>query len=406
MTQGNHGADSLLLASQPIFDRANEIYGVELFYRNEAGLGALDVGESLATSEVVYHLSTAITRRANITKVPAFINVSTNLLLSPHFLPVSPSQVIIELVERIVPSETLIHAVQRLHDQGYRFALDDFAFSQQWDGLLSLASYIKVDISTLSPVTVEAYKKRLSHLDVKWVAERVETRAEHERYLEMGFDLFQGYFYAQPKPVYGKKIPASTLQATVLLQALCRPEPELGEIVALIQSDPELALKLTRVANNAFHRQQAPISSLYDVVTRLGFRQLTSWVAMLGLLGEAQSEHAELALTRAKACELLAKEHELNAQDAYFIGLLSTVDLLLGVTGEEFLKGIELDASTSDAILHRAGAYGHILHRVEGTERQFAMHDITLYEDNSSLLGLYHQANHHAQELLASLAPA
>ncbi|MFQ3787641.1 EAL and HDOD domain-containing protein [Halomonas sp. A29] len=401
MSQGSYGTDNLLLASQPIFDHADDVHGVELLYRNDQGLSALDIGEDIATAEVVYQLCTAISQRAGFYKAPAFINVSTELLLSPHFLPIPPAHVVIELVERIVPSPSLVQVVQRLHRQGFRFALDDFAFTPEWNSLLPFASYIKVDIQSMTLAQAKECRERYAHLNVKWIAERIEDREERDAYLALGFDLFQGYFYAKPVPVYGKKIPPSTLQATQLLKALCQAEPDSGEVIDLIQSDPELAIKLTRIANSAYYRPHAAISSIQDVVARLGFQRLSSWVALLGLLGNASSEHAELALTRAKACELLAQRNHLCAQDAYFIGLLSTAEMLLGIPGEEFLGSLELDSTTTNALLFREGAYGSILRRIEGTERFYAMHQVASHATDHQLLQLYHQAHHAAFELLS-----
>ncbi|MDR5906183.1 EAL and HDOD domain-containing protein [Franzmannia qiaohouensis] len=405
-TKPTTSANSLLLASQPIFDIHDDIYGVELLYRSDSGLGALDVGDEVATAEVVYHLNTAIMQRVSFSKVPTFINVSAALLLSPHFLPVSPDQVVIELVERVTPDQALIDAVRRLHAQGYRFALDDFNFTPEWTPLLALSSYLKVDISSLEASQVAQHKQRLSHLDLTWIAERVETREERDTYRQMGFDLFQGYYYARPVPVYGKKLPAATLYATQLLQALCQHEPSIDAVIALIQADPELAIKLTRIANSAYFNQHAPISSLRDVVARIGFQQLSSWAALFGLLSNASSAHAELALTRAKGCELLAKQEGLNGHHAYFIGLLSSAELLLGIPGEEFLTSLGLDSSTMSATLRREGAYGEVLQRIEVTEKCFAMRQWLSGNEDPRLFDLYQQAHQDALELLTTLSTA
>ena len=69
-TKPTTSANSLLLASQPIFDIHDDIYGVELLYRSDSGLGALDVGDEVATAEVVYHLNTAIMQRVSFSGYP------------------------------------------------------------------------------------------------------------------------------------------------------------------------------------------------------------------------------------------------------------------------------------------------------------------------------------------------
>lgn len=403
MTQALKEAGNLLLAAQPIFDRQDSTHGVELLYRNDLGEGALDVGENVATSELIYHLSTAVIARTNLLRVPAFINVSTELLLAQPFLPLPPDRVVIELVERITPTPTLIDAVRRLHDQGFRFALDDFAFTPEWDPLLSLMSYIKVDITSLPITTVERHRTRLDHLDVRWIAERVETREEHDAYLALGFDLFQGYFYARPAPVYGKKIPPATLQATRLLSQLMQPEPNTVEIASLIESDPQLAIKLTRIAHSAYYRCHGAIISVQGIVIRLGFYQLSSWVTLFGLLDHAHSQYAPLALTRAKACEGLAQQEQLNGQTAYFIGLLSSVGLLIGIPSDEFLADLEVEPTVREAILLRQGAYGSLLDRIEETERRHAQRQPVRNNEEERLLDLYHRAHQAAFELLSTL---
>ncbi|MCE8034471.1 EAL domain-containing protein [Billgrantia tianxiuensis] len=404
MTPATKEMGNLLLAAQPIFDRQDTAHGVELLYRNDLGKSALEVGEDIATSELIYHLNTAIIDRTELLRVPAFINVSTELLLAEPFLPLPPDRVVIELVERITPTPTLINAVRRLHGQGFRFALDDFAFTPDWDPLLSLASYIKVDITSLPLATAKQYRTRLAHLDVQWIAERVETRKEHDAYLALGFDLFQGYFYARPAPVYGKKIPPATLQAMQILSQLMQPEPDTVEIVSLIGSDPQLAIKLTRIAHSAYYPCYGTIVSIRGIVARLGFRQLSSWVTLFGLLDHVHSQYASLALTRAKACEHLAHQEQLDGQTAYFIGLLSTVDLLTGIPSNEFLADLEIDTTIREAVLLHQGSYGSLLNRIEETERRHAQRQPVRNIEEEKLSDLYYQAQHAALELLATLS--
>ncbi|MCE8022162.1 EAL domain-containing protein [Halomonas sp. MCCC 1A11036] len=403
MTPASKGVGNLLLAVQPIFDRQETTHGVELLYRNDAGESALDVGEDVATSELIYHLNTAIIDRTELLRVPAFINVSTEFLLAQPFLPLPPDRVVIELVERITPTPRVVDAVRRLHDQGFRFALDDFAFTPDWDPLLSLASYIKVDITSLSLATVKQHRTRLAHLDVQWIAERVETRNEHDACLALGFDLFQGYFYAHPAPVYGKKVPPATLQATQILNQLTRPEPDIAEISSLIGSDPQLTIKLTRIAHSAFYPCYRAIVSIQGIVIRLGFRQLFSWVTLFGLLDHTYSPYASLALTRAKACEHLAYQEQLDGQTAYFIGLLSTVDLLTGIPSDEFFADLQIDTTIRKAVLLHQGSYGSLLNRIEEAERRHAQRQPVRNTEEEKLSELYYQAQHAALELLATL---
>lgn len=403
MTSDINEADTLLLASQPILDRDEMVRGFELLYRSDTGLNALDVGENVATSEVVYNLSTAITDRCDLLEAPAFINVSSELLLSPNFLPLPPDQVVIELVERIEPTPPIIAAVRRLHRRGFRFALDDFEFTDAWEPLLEVASYIKVDISTVTLDAVKTYRQRLAHLDIHWIAERIETREEYDTFRALGFDFFQGYFFARPIPVYGKKIEPATLQAAQLLSHLTRPDPDTAEVIGLIETDPKLAIQLTRIANSARYSHYGTIESIKSVVARLGFRQLASWIMLFGLLGHAHSQYALLALTRAQLCERLACAQSLSGQAAYFMGILSAAELLIGIPNDEFMASLAIDTLTREAVINRQGEYGKILIRVEDAERLHALQQSTHTPTQQQQLALYQQAHTKAFELLAAI---
>ncbi|MCH8493078.1 MAG: hypothetical protein LAT53_07595 [Idiomarina sp.] len=121
---------SQLFASQPIYDRQNIIYAHELLYRNDSGFTAFDVGEDMATTELIYNLCTGIAEHVEHFNQPVCINVSADFLLSKAFLPINPEFVIIELVERIVPSPEIIRAVRAWVDAGFEGrsnAADEFA---------------------------------------------------------------------------------------------------------------------------------------------------------------------------------------------------------------------------------------------------------------------------------------
>lgn len=102
----------VLFASQPIYDRQGKVYAHELLYRHEHGITAFEVGDSVATSEVLFNLCTGVLDYVEHHKQPVCINVSTDFLLSGQFLPIAPEHVIIELVERLEPTAEIIEAIK------------------------------------------------------------------------------------------------------------------------------------------------------------------------------------------------------------------------------------------------------------------------------------------------------
>ncbi|PMR74114.1 EAL and HDOD domain-containing protein [Billgrantia endophytica] len=397
------GNESTLLASQPIFDRGQRIRGVELLYRNDRQQGALEVGEYRATTELLYNLCAGITQQMEHFRAPAFINVSADFLLSRAFLPVPPEKVVIELVERIEPTAEILDCIGHWHRQGFRFALDDYQFSPHWAPLLPFASIIKVDISTTSVERAMRQRATLQHLDVMWLAERIENENERDAYVEAGFDLFQGYYFARPTLIHGQKPTPSSLRSARLIGTLYQPEPDMAHISRIISNDPELSCKLVRIANSPFYQGAGTIGSIREAIARLGLDNLKRWVILLGLLETSRLEHANLVLTRAKACELLAERQHGSARQAeegYLAGLLSGTDLLLGIEPADFLQHMGVSDAIRMGVLHETGPLGTILHLVKRVERRIVLKE-ELAALNPTLLGIYQEATNAAAAIMA-----
>ena len=391
---------SRLLASQPIYDRRGDLYAVELLYRNDQGHTALDIGEERATSELLFNLCTGITDQTDHYNSPAFINVSAGFLLSRQFLPVNPERVVVELVERIDPTPEVIAAVEAWHAEGFRFALDDFEFTDNWAPLLDLASYIKVDVSQHSSEQVRAYREQLRSSNVLWLAERVEDSDTHAVYSEMGFDLFQGYFYARPSIIYGEKLSPSAIQLARLLALLFAEEPDTAEVIEGIASDPGLAMSLLRVVNSPMYRAPTELTSIRDVVLRMGFENLRRWVALIGVVNATSPETARIILTRAQLCSELANRSRrpLDPDKAFLAGLLSGVDALFRVEKEAFLRQLQLPADLSDAIKQGKGPIGKLL-SVACELEESVMMKRGLERMDARLLSLYQTTSRKVQDL-------
>lgn len=394
---------SALLASQPIFDREGAVYAVELLYRNDLQQSVDDIGDTRATSELIFNLCTGITEQTEHYHSPAFINVSGDFLLSQGFLPIDPEMVVIELVERMQPTKELVSAVKEWHRKGFRFALDDFEFTDDWAPLLEFASVIKVDVSSITPEAVAAHQARLAGLDCLWLAERVEEAATKSIYEDMGFELFQGYYYARPAMVLGEKLTPASVQLVRLLGALYKEEPQVEELVSLISADPSLALSLLKIVNSPLYKTSSEITSVKEVVLRLGITNLRRWVALVGIVNATSPLTARIILTRAQTCFELAsrsRSHDIDADQAFLVGLLSGVDVLLGIEKASFINQLQVSESVQLALSKHEGVLGRNLRLVLELEHSVQMKQ-KLDRMDTRLLRLYQQSGLTVQQLLA-----
>ena len=395
-----------LFAAQPIFDSNNNRVAVELLYRCDSGVTALELGDNRATTEIIYNLCSGISAQITQYNVPVFINVCADFLLSGSFLPLEPEKVVIELVERITPTEELITSVAELKRRGFRFALDDFEFTPDWEPLIELADIIKVDILTCCFTHLTEHMQRLQRFPLRWLAERVETPEQLQRCKEMGFSLFQGYFLARPEIVTGKKLPVATLKLAELMDNLFQPEPDMAKLYAQLNDEPTLVIGMLRIANSPLYRKTREVRSVKELVVRLGLDLVKKWVLMFSVLNNCNPAAASLILTRAYAAQQLAEWWQLSIaeQSQYFLtALISGVDVLFAVAPEEFVSGLNVATEIKQAICSGCGGAAEAVAIVKTIEQCYSMK--TLANDISQqYFNLYNQQQFKVQQKLRLFA--
>src|SRR5678809_837744 len=100
----------------------------------------------------------------------------------------------------------LEQACEELIDDGYTLALDDFEWSSYCRRLLELASIVKVDVSNQSPAKLDDLAQRLAIYDVRLLAKRVETAETRATCAGLGYELFQGRYYARGEVVASREL--------------------------------------------------------------------------------------------------------------------------------------------------------------------------------------------------------
>ena len=83
-----------------------------------------------------------ISRRAAV----AFLNCTREFLVRDYAALLPKDRVVIEVLETVRIDDELIAACQRLKHGGYQIALDDSPSTPEWQPLVELADFIKVDV--------------------------------------------------------------------------------------------------------------------------------------------------------------------------------------------------------------------------------------------------------------------
>ena len=183
------------LARQPIFNRHRVAFGYELLFRssleNFFSHTQPDIAAATTADDLflfgVGHLTQG--RRA-------FLNCTRDFLVRDYGALLPKDRVVIEVLENVRIDEEVIAACQRLKQAGYLIALDDFKYAPEWEPLIALADFIKVDVLVTPPEEQSRLAKKFSRTGVQLVAEKVETYEVFDRTLRLGYAL-SGIFLQQ-----------------------------------------------------------------------------------------------------------------------------------------------------------------------------------------------------------------
>lgn len=346
---------------QPIFDRSGNIYGYELLYRNSETNSFPDVDPEQATKSLL--INTFIT--IGFEKVSggrrAFVNFTEELLLE-RSLNIHPDQVVIEVLEGVRMTPKVIHSLREYKKAGFKIALDDFVLSSehmQYPELFTCINFIKVDFLNTS----EQERKAIEDLakdypNITLLAEKIETEAEYMQAKEVGYNLFQGYFFERPEIIKAKDIPANYVMHLHVINMLRKNNPNITEIAGMIGRDVSLSFKMLRYINSLAFGIPNKISSIKQALVLMGLEEGTKWMQILLVhdMGKGSGNGrtqalVEKSLTRAKLCELIAEHKNKPHADMFFLmALFSMINLIMRRKMEDILPLLSLSSEIQETI--------------------------------------------------------
>lgn len=370
--------DQVFIGRQPILDRHQRITAYELLFRHSAQASHAVFGDHLtAATRVIVNTFTSIGAGAVLGRVAGFINVNRELLDSESVEALPPERVVLEILENVQVDDDLVARCRELRDRGYHLALDDYEWQDPREPLVDLVDYVKVDILSVSDLHLPRLVRALQRRRVRLVAEKVEEPEEFETCRKLGFDLFQGFYFARPTVVTGRPVDPARTVILHLLQQLSA-DAEVDELSTSFKQNAELGLNLLRLVNSAAMGRRHKVATVAEAVAYLGRRQLRRWLTLLLFAGtDRQGGGAllETAAMRGRLMELLLEARGNAGRDlqdrAFLVGMLSLVDALLGVPKEVLLGDLNLEDSIYDAIVEGKGELGALLElvgRVEAME--------------------------------------
>ena len=226
--------NQIYLKYQPLITNTNEIYGFEALARwSSPTLGEIGPQVFIANAEESYliiPIGTWILREACLAQVEMrkkfdkeymiSVNVSPVQILQKDFVSIvkkivketdiSPDYLTLEITESlfIEASVLLEDTIEELHKIGIKLSLDDFGTGYASLTYLRQIAFdnLKIDKTFVDGIFANAKDHRIigtivslvHNLDMKVIAEGVETRKQYEYLKEISTDVFQGYIFSKP----------------------------------------------------------------------------------------------------------------------------------------------------------------------------------------------------------------
>lgn len=396
------------VARQPIFDRAEKVFGYELLFRD--GLENAFHGDTDEASRATLDRSLLMGLDVLCDGRRAFVNCTRDTLIKGLVTLLPSTLTVVEILESVPADPDVLAACRSLKEQGYTIALDDYVADDRRESLAELADIIKVELQLTTQEQRTALIKRFGPWRCRMLAEKVETQADFEQARDQGFVYFQGYFFRRPEMLRTRDLPANRLNYLRMLQEVSRPELDLAGLEKLIKAEASICYRLLRYLNSAMFGFRSEIHSVRHALSILGERDLRRWVRLVAAVGAGQEKTGDLvlsALVRARFGELLTPHVPHGDSDLFLLGLLSLIDAMIEMPMADVLEKIPLDHATKAVLLGQPSAlrpvFQLMLAHESGEWEASATLSRILKLDPETVAGYYWQAQEWAREI--SVAP-
>lgn len=363
----------VLVSRQPVLDANDRVVGYRIAYSLLNG-GVPVMPSPLETMEIVDELLTVIDESERSLGNMAHLPLTREMLERREIPPVDPTQVLLRVQYEHATTGSLVPAIADAASRGYRLELDDLPGRGVNLEMLRIFHAVAIDLEKWSLDDAAALLPHLRYRNTIALATGIASHEQRLEAMQAGFQWFSGPFFCTPNMLGGERMSIGDLHTVVELCRLQTGDPQLEDLIAVIEQDLGLGVRLLKYMNSAYFGFAGRVKSITQAATMLGTRGLSRWALIAAALGESNPVSRELALTgltRARACELVGAERDptLDRDELFTLGLLSTADAVFRMPMDEVVTELPLEQTVVDALVQRSGPAGEILKSVIAYEQ-------------------------------------
>lgn len=363
--------EMLNLARQPIMNRSEEIIGYEFFYRNAYGECSIDDPRH-ATASVLVNLLNQLGSASAFGNLIAFINTDGPLLLTDIIRTLPKDKFVFELSASMKINARIHEAIRYFHALGYRFALDNASFNPHYfDTFSPIFPYIEYAKFDVKQTDIEQFNIHPNpYGKMKLIAQKVEFYEIADAYEHLGFEYFQGFYFAKTHLITQRRIDPQYMDVMSLF-SLLQHGATIEEICDSFKHQSILSLQLIQFLHSVYPEHLEGALSLQEMIERFGKGALMQWLLLIiysksGTKAmDEKNPHAVFAQERVDAMVALLKKvspapDEKLIEHARLIALLSLLEGLMNVPIQSIIETLKPDSIIEDALIARTGILGRI----------------------------------------------
>ena len=378
--------DNIYIARQPILDENNEIFAYELLYRDDESKANIR-NSRLATVAVLSSTLNKFGIKNLLGNKKAFIKADEKFLMHEIIFTIPKEHFIFSLQLGSKIDKKMKSRIEELYLLGYSFAINDSLIDDviisHCNELKDFISYLKIDINSLSD-NISLVKNK----DIKLIATKVENDEMLSKAKEHGFTYVQGFFFSKPKILEQEQFDSEATNVINLCNKLMQ-DTDIDEVVVEFERNPAVTIQLLKFINSgAFHFRQN-LSSIKQVLTLVGKTKLTQWLMLMVYSSDEKKTKNSPLMEKVRSRSLLMESvsklisKELSSK-AYFVGVLSLMNVLFNVSLRAILKEMNVDKQIREALLHKKGRLGEIYLFVQALE-DFDTQEIEFFSKKNNI---------------------
>lgn len=382
--------EHIRIGREPILDKNLKLCAYALLYKE-------DIENKYASASLVSSVLNKFGRESLLGDKRAFVTIDEKFLMHDLILTIPNEFFIFSLASEIEISERVVERVQQLYAKKYKLCIEHLTCSEEilekYEPILKQISFAKIDICQDERDYLQDIVRVLKEASITAVADNIYDAKQFEKAKILGCDLFQGYFFAEPKIVENAKYEATHLQVLQLYRLLME-DTNIDEITKEFENNYEITIQLLQFINSGAFHFRKKISSIHHVLVLVGRVPLAQWLMLMIYSKSVTKDITRSPLilmvkNRTELMEKILKTIEPTAGsnmlgEAYFVGVLSLIDTLFGMRMEDILEKIHISSDVENALLHRSGVLGEMLTLICEIEK-FDTKAVTAFEKKYNL---------------------